>query len=206
MKISVLPVGMIQANCYLVYEAESKEALVIDPGAKGARIQQEIEKLELKVKYLVNTHGHSDHIGANQFLKEVTGAPLYIHEADSSMLTDAKKNISAYLGREINGPAADRHLQDGDILEVGDLRFQVLHTPGHTPGGICLVGHGVCFSGDTLFAGSIGRTDLPDGSFEALLNSIRTKLLVLADDVVVYPGHGSQTTIGDEKSVNPYFG
>lgn len=205
LEISVIPVGPIKANCYLVYDVKTRETLVIDPGAEGARIQKEIEELELKVKHLVNTHGHSDHIGANQFLQEATGAPLYIHEADSSMLTDAQKNLSAYLGEEINGPAADRYLQDGDILEVGDLRFQVRHTPGHTPGGICLVGQGVCFSGDTLFADAVGRTDLPGGSWEGLLNSIKTKLLILADEIVVYPGHGPLTSIGHEKSANPYL-
>jgi hydroxyacylglutathione hydrolase len=205
MNISVLPVGPIEANCYLVYDANTKEALVIDPGAEGKKIQKKIGELELKVKYIVNTHGHCDHIGANRFLKEVTRALLCIHEADTPMLTDAQKNLSVYLGEKISSPTADQHLQDGDILKVGDLRFQVLHTPGHTLGGICLVGHGVCFSGDTLFADSIGRTDFPGGSFEDLINSVKTKLFVLADEIVVYPGHGPQTSIGNEKYDNPYF-
>ncbi|MGI6588916.1 MAG: MBL fold metallo-hydrolase [Peptococcia bacterium] len=206
MKISVLPVGTIEANCYLVSDAHTKEALVIDPGAEGEKIQKKIKELKLKVKYIVNTHGHLDHIGANRYLKEANDALLCIHKADSPMLTDPQKNISAYLlGEEINGPAADRYLQDGDILQVGGLCFEVLHTPGHTLGGICLVGHGVCFSGDTLFAGSIGRTDLPGGSFKEIINSVKTKLFVLADEIVVYPGHGSQTSIGYEKSTNPYF-
>lgn len=195
MKIVVIPVGMLQANCYLVYDERTKEALVIDPGAEGVKLQKEIKKRELKVKYIVNTHGHRDHIEANQYLQEVTGAPLYIHEEDSAKLTDASKNFSATNG----------YLQDGDILEVGSLRWEVRHTPGHTQGGICLVGEGVCFSGDTLFDGSIGRTDLPGGSFEKIISSIKTKLLILDDQVVVYPGHGPQTSIGKEKETNPYL-
>ena len=205
MEIVVIPVGMLQANCYLVYDGQTKEALVIDPGAEGVKLQKEIEKRELKVKYLVNTHGHSDHIGANQYLQEVTGAPLYIHAEDSAKLTDERKNLSVYMDKEINKPAANGCLQDGDVLEVGSLRWEVRHTPGHTEGGICLVGEGVCFSGDTLFAGSIGRTDLPGGSFAKIISSIKTKLLVLDDQVVVYPGHGPQTSIGKEKGANPYL-
>jgi hydroxyacylglutathione hydrolase len=208
MKMNILPVGRIEVNCYLVYDAETKEALVIDPGAEGERIQKKITELGLKVKYIVNTHGHLDHIGANRYLKEANeNVLLCIHKADSEMLTDPKKNISAYLLEEgINGPAADCFLEDGDVLDVGNLHFKVFHTPGHTLGGICLVGHGVCFSGDTLFAGSIGRTDLPGGSFEEIINSVKTKLFVLDNEMLVYSGHGPQTSIGFEKYANPYFG
>jgi len=205
MKLSKLKVGPIQANCYLVYDEQTKEALVVDPGAEEEQIYREIEKLELKVKYIVNTHGHHDHIGGNQYIREATGATLCIHEKDGLMLTNSKNNFSYLMGMQVISPEADKYLEDGDVLEFADLRFKVLHTPGHSPGGICLVGHGVCFSGDTLFAQSIGRTDLPGGSIEELFTSIRTKLFVLDDTIVVYPGHGSQTTIGQEKTDNPFL-
>lgn len=206
MKICRIIVGPIQANCYLVYDEKTKEALVIDPGAEGERIYREIEKLGLQVKYIVNTHGHHDHIGGNEVLKKATGASLYIHQADSNMLTTPKYNLSFFfVDGEVSSPEADEFVKDGDTLAVGELQFQILYTPGHSPGGICLVGEGVCFSGDTLFAESVGRTDLPGGSMEELLTSIRNKLLVLADDTVVYPGHGPQTTIGHEKAANPYL-
>ena len=206
MKINRLIVGPIQANCYVVYEEKTKEALVIDPGAEGTRIYQEIEDLGLKVKYIVNTHGHLDHIGGNEVLKKATGAQLCIHQADSAMLTNPKNNFSFFSGKgEVRSPEADEFVQDGDILEVGELQFQILHTPGHSLGGICIVGEGVCFSGDTLFTESVGRTDLPGGSTEELLTSIREKLLGLAEETIVYPGHGPQTTIGHEKKANPYL-
>ncbi len=204
MEILILPVGPIEANCYIVFD-ESKEALIIDPGAEGQKIFREIEKHGLKVKYIVNTHGHGDHIGANQKLKELTGASILIHELDAPMLTDGAKNLSIYLGKNISQPAADKLLKDGDVLEVGKMRFTVLHTPGHTRGGICLLGEDVCFTGDTLFDGSIGRTDLPGGSYTELINSIKTKLFTLDDKIVVYPGHGPDTTIGREKGYNPFF-
>ncbi|MBZ4655349.1 MAG: Hydroxyacylglutathione hydrolase [Peptococcaceae bacterium] len=204
MEILILPVGPIEANCYIVFD-ESKEAMVIDPGAEGQKIFQEIEKHGLKVKYIVNTHGHGDHIGANQKLKELTGASILIHELDGPMLTDGAKNLSIYMGKNISQPAADQLLKDGDVLQVGKMRFTVLHTPGHTRGGICLLAGDVCFTGDTLFDGSIGRTDLPGGSYPELINSVKTKLFTLDDKIVVYPGHGPDTTIGREKAYNPFF-
>lgn len=204
MEILVLPVGPIETNCYIVFD-ESKEALIIDPGAEAGRIFREIEKYGLKVKYIVNTHGHGDHIGANQKLKELTGASILIHELDGPMLTDGAKNLSIYMGKNISLPAADRLLKDGDFFEVGKMHFSVLHTPGHTRGGICLLAGDVCFSGDTLFDGSIGRTDLPGGSYSELINSVKTKLFTLDDKIVVYPGHGPDTTIGREKAYNPFF-
>jgi glyoxylase-like metal-dependent hydrolase (beta-lactamase superfamily II) len=205
MKIITIPVGMLQANCYIVNDERSPEALVIDPGAEGSKIQKELEQRGLQIKYMVNTHGHNDHIGANRFLKEATGAPLLIHEADAAMLTDPNLNLSVEFGLKYDKPAADRLLHDGDELEMGNLKFKILHTPGHTPGGICLVTEGVCFSGDTLFDGSIGRTDLPGGSFKEIIGSIGSKLLTLDDNTIVYPGHGPQTTIGREKNSNPYL-
>jgi len=200
-----MELGPYQANCYLVYDDETKDALIIDPGAQGHEIMREVEKLGLKIKYIVNTHGHSDHIGANDYVKEATGAPLLIHENDAPMLTSPAKNLSVYFGEKINKPAADQLLRDGDTIEVGSLKFTVLHTPGHTTGGICIYGQDACFSGDTLFAMSIGRSDFPGGSHETLINSIRTKLMSLDDKIIVFPGHGPYTTIGEERAGNPFL-
>lgn len=205
MKIIIMPLGPLATNCYLVYDEETLDAMIIDPAAEGPRIMREVEKRGLKVKYIVNTHGHGDHIGANRHVKEAVGAQLLIHAADAPMLTDARQNMSAYIGQSISKPAPDRLLQDGDILAVGNLEFKVLHTPGHTPGGISLAGHGVCFSGDTLFQYSIGRTDFPGGSYQQIINSIKTKLLPLDDKTIVYPGHGPESTIGMERTGNPFL-
>ncbi|MDX9870987.1 MAG: MBL fold metallo-hydrolase [Clostridia bacterium] len=205
MKIIIIPVGFIGANCYIVYDEETKEALVIDPGEEGEKICTEIQKKDLQVKYIVNTHGHGDHIGANGYVKEVTGAVLAIHREDAPMLTDAAKNMSLYMPVRTNGPAADLLLKDGDTLEVGKMIFTVLHTPGHSRGGICLVSGKACFSGDTLFQYSIGRTDLPGGSYPELISSITDKLLALDENTTVFPGHGGKTTIGAEKSGNPFL-
>lgn len=205
MKIIIMPVGPIEANCYIVFDEETKECMVIDPGAEGEIIYQEIQKNGLSVKYLVNTHGHCDHIGANLYLKEKTGAELLIHEEDAPMLTDSSKNMSVYMGEKVNRPAADRHLQNGDVIKIGNNSFTVLHTPGHTKGGICLLCGNVCFTGDTLFQYSIGRTDFPGGSYNEIINSVETKLLTLDEKITVFPGHGPQTTIGKEKANNPFF-
>lgn len=193
MQIKVIPVGMLQANCYLVYDENSLEALVVDPGAEGEKICRELNALALKVKYIVNTHGHYDHVDANDKVRKATGALLYLHKADSAML------------QEEGLTAADGYFEDGDSLNVGNLHWEVRHTPGHSKGGICLVGEGVCFSGDTLFAGTIGRTDFPGGSLSEMMGSLKTKLLDLPDDCVIYPGHGPQTTMGREKKTNPYL-
>ncbi len=201
----MLPVGPIEANCFVVYDEETKEAAVIDPGADGKRIIQEINKHDLKVKYIINTHGHADHIGANLDVKNSTGASLMIHEEDGAMLTDANSNLSVFMGRGITKPAPDVLLHEGDVIEIGSSTLKVVHTPGHTKGGICLYNEEVCFSGDTLFAGSIGRTDFPGGSYGEIINSIKTKLMPLADEIIVYPGHGPATTIGQERRTNPFL-
>ncbi|MFY9174579.1 MAG: MBL fold metallo-hydrolase [Peptococcia bacterium] len=206
MKIITLILGMTATNCYIVYDENTKEAMIIDPGDAGKRIMAEVEKNQLQVKYILNTHGHADHIGANKYVKEATGAELLIHAEDAEMLTEPSLNLSVYFGEPITGPAADRVLQEGETIKVGSLEFKVLHTPGHTKGGICLVCGDVVFSGDTLFQYSIGRTDFPGGSYQQLINSIKTKLMPLDDKIVVYSGHGPQTTIGAERRGNPFLG
>jgi len=205
MVIKKLAVGPLEANCYILADEETKEAVVIDPGAEGERILEIIKRDSLKVIYIVNTHAHIDHIGANDILVRRTGASLLIHTADAHLLRDTGLNVSAMLEekREFLPPA--KLLNEGDEIMVNDFSLQVLHTPGHTPGSICLHTEGKIFTGDTLFAGAVGRTDLPGGSLEELKRSIQKKLLTLPDEVVIYPGHGPDTTIGKEKRSNPFI-
>ncbi|MCX7780574.1 MAG: MBL fold metallo-hydrolase [Negativicutes bacterium] len=205
MKIIALQVGNLGTNCYIAYDERAREAIVVDPGGNAQEIMAEIRRAGLAVKYIVNTHGHADHVLANLKIKEATGALLLIHQDDAGMLTSPHRNLSTFIGGgAVCGPA-DQMLNDGDVIEAGSMKFTVLHTPGHTPGGICLYCDNVLFSGDTLFAESIGRTDFPGGSYRQLLDSIREKLLVLADEVKVYPGHGPETTIGWERRMNPFI-
>lgn len=210
MDVLCLVVGEIMSNCYIVTDGSSEKAMVIDPGGNGADIVAEIEKRGLKPVLIVDTHGHIDHILANPDLKSVyPDAELCIHEADAALLTNPQRNLSLFVGRDFTSPSADRLLEEGDELEVGELKFKVIHIPGHTEGGICLFCQDetppVLFSGDTLFQFSIGRTDFPGGSYKKLVNGIKEKLLVLPSETVVYPGHGPQTTIGAEKRNNPFL-
>ncbi len=206
MKIESIMVGPLGVNCYIAADPTTKEAVVIDPGADGQELLEYIRQEDLVVRYIINTHGHADHIGANEDLKaSLPLVPLCIHAADQSMLASAKENLSVYWNQNIISPPADVLLADGMVLTFGQESLTVLHTPGHTPGGICLLGSGVLFSGDTLFAGSVGRTDFPGGSMQQLLDGIRQKLLLLPDDTAVYPGHGGATRIGWERENNPYF-
>lgn len=176
--------------------------MVIDPGANARGILRDIEDLGLDIKFIVLTHGHVDHIGAVKEVKEATGAEVAIHPGDAGSLRRLSWSTIYNLS---SPPPPDRLLQDGDRLEVGDLQFLVLHTPGHSPGGICILGHGVVFSGDTLFNSGIGRTDFPSGSYNQLMTSIHTRLMVLPDDTIVCPGHGPDTTIGTERRTNPFL-
>jgi hydroxyacylglutathione hydrolase len=205
MKVKRLPVGVIAANCYLFWCEETKDALVIDPGGEGQRVLKEIEKENLKVKYVVNTHGHMDHIAANTEVLEGTGAKLAIHEEDASLLSDPDQNLSLYMGGEYICQAPDLRLKDGDEITVGKEMLVVLHTPGHTRGSISLKGSGIIFVGDTLFEGSIGRTDFPGGSYQDIIASIKNKILPCGDDYVVYPGHGPATTVKSERINNPFL-
>ncbi|MDR3598978.1 MAG: MBL fold metallo-hydrolase [Desulfosporosinus sp.] len=198
--------GAMGANCYLYACMESKKAVIIDPGADGKKIYQWILAKGLKVDYILLTHGHVDHIGAVDELKALLGeVSVGIHAGDAGMLTDGKQNLSSYLGREVVLQAADFMLQDGQELTIGNQRLKVISTPGHSPGGVCFLSTEGLFSGDTLFAGSIGRTDFPGGSLDQLLQGVREKLLILPDDTKVFPGHGEETSIGEEKRDNPYL-
>ncbi len=205
MEIIPLIVGALEVNCYIVGDKEKNEWAVIDPGGDPEKILGVIKEKNVRVKFIINTHGHPDHTGADSKIKQETGAPIYIHKADATFTTGIFNQLARLTG--INGSSfkPDHFLEDGDTLSLGDISLKVLHTPGHTRGGICLFFNNVLFCGDTLFAGSIGRTDLPGGSLPTLLKSIREKLFSLPDDVVVYPGHGPQTTLGEEKRSNPFL-
>ncbi len=205
MDIKCMVVGPIGANCYVVSCPETKETAIIDPGGDAKRILAYIAENDLQVKYIINTHGHIDHISADDELREPTGAQLLIHAAEASMLQDTNGNLSAFMGGSLQIKPADRQLNEGDEIKFGTLTFKVLHTPGHTPGGMCLVGEGVVFTGDTLFAGSIGRTDFPGGSFDQIIDSIKTKLLILPGETSVLPGHMGSSTIANEKRLNPFL-
>jgi len=178
---------------------------VIDPGGSPELIISVLYGLTARVRYIINTHGHVDHIAGNRRLKKRTGADICIHRADSEMLIDARKNFSDLLAVPITSPPADRFLRGGEVIRVGELELKVIHTPGHSPGGICLVSDGLVFTGDTLFAGSIGRWDFPGASYNLLLASVRNRLLILDEEMIVYPGHGPISTIGAEKRENPFF-
>ena len=203
--VETLVVGPIEENCYVLRDEETGHGLVIDPGDNGQEILAYIRDNQIKVDLLVNTHGHWDHIGAVDFLREALGVKLAIHQLDASMLTASRESMAAYSIFAGSKRPAEILLQDGDTIEFGHCSLQVLHTPGHTKGGICLYGDGCLFSGDTLFAGSVGRTDLPGGDYREILDSVQIKLKDVADDTKVYPGHGPATNMGRERRCNPYL-
>ena len=205
MILKMLVVGPIQANCYLLGCERTREAVVIDPGDDVDTILMTLAKEKLRCVYIINTHGHFDHSGANKRLKEVTKGQLLLHEADAPMVTSQAASGRMWGMNVENSPPPDRYLKEGDVILFGDVSLKVLHTPGHSPGGICLVTDSMVFVGDTLFAGSIGRTDFPGGNYDGLLRSVREKIFTLGDDVVIYPGHGPETTVGRERRTNPFF-
>jgi hydroxyacylglutathione hydrolase len=207
MILRMLTVGPIMCNCYIVGSEKTKEGMIIDPGAEADVILGALRELKLDIVLIVTTHGHIDHIGALRQVKEATGAPFAIHEAGViSLLDGLGVTVDEMLGSPYKSlPKPDRLLHDGEVIEIGDLRFTVLHTPGHSPGGISLLGPGMVFCGDTLFNLSIGRTDLPGGSYATLMNSIFTQLMVLPDETKVLPGHGPESTIGFERRHNPFL-
>ena len=184
-----IEVGMYMANCYILGCDETRQGLVIDPGDEVPRILMKISKDKIRIRTILLTHGHVDHVGGAAELKEAVGAPVLIHRLDAPGL----------------GFEPDDELEEGKEITVGKVRLSVLHTPGHTPGGVSFHAPGAVFTGDTLFAGSIGRTDLGGGSHRQLLKSIREKIFPLGDDLRVYPGHGPRSTIGAERRTNPFF-
>ncbi len=202
-KIGSLVIGPVATNCYYVYDDEKNEALVFDPALYGEKIYDRLKKEGLTCAAILITHGHFDHISGANDLKKVSGARVYAPALEKEMLADPALNLSAD-GVSI---IADHDVSDGDVLELGGMEITVLSTPGHTSGGCCYYfpKEKILISGDTLFCGSVGRTDLPTGSMSTLVRSIREKLMVLPDDVSVFPGHGDGTTIGEERNYNPYL-
>ena len=207
MILKTLVVGPFASNCYIVGSESSKHGLIIDPGAEAKLILKTVNDLGLTISLIVVTHAHIDHIGALAPVKESTGAKFAIHEAEAAAsLGMFSRMLSSMTGGSFTQPPKpDRLLKDRDTIEVADLKFTVLYTPGHSPGGISLYGHGILFSGDTLFNYGIGRTDFPGCSYEQIMDSIKNKLMILPDETIVYPGHGPSTTIGEEKRGNPFL-
>lgn len=205
MILRFLQVGPLASNCYIVGDNCSKKGVVIDPGAQPQLIYNKIKQDNLKVELIILTHGHSDHIGAVNELQELTGAEVAIHEKDYPLLLSPHENLSKYMGQEITISSVDFKLKDGQKLKVGELELDIVHTPGHTPGSISIKIKNIIFTGDTLFTGSVGRTDFPGGSFQELIASIKNKLLILDDDTEIYPGHGPKSTIGIERKTNPFI-
>ena len=200
--IRQITVGPLKASCYIFGDPRERKAIIIDPGGSPAEIRSLLGEYRFMPECVVNTHGHIDHIAANNAF----GLPVWIHSDDAQFLTDNELNLSNSCGISYRGKPPDRLLNDGDTIKVGGLLLEVVHTPGHTPGGICLRCQGALFTGDTLFAGGIGRCDFPYGSEETLLRSIREKLLTLDKDVKIYPGHGGQSTIGRELRSSAFLG
>ena len=205
MILKTLLVGPLETNCYILGDEKSKEAVVIDPGGDFEEIEKQVEESNLRVKYIVLTHGHFDHTGALAQLKKATGAEVLIHAEDADMLSPTEQAQPFLMESGQDPLPADGTLKEGDKVQFGQYTLEVLHTPGHTPGGISLLIDKMIFVGDTLFCGSIGRTDLPGGSFEQLIDSIKRKLLTRGDDYLIYPGHGPASIVGEERRNNPFL-
>jgi hydroxyacylglutathione hydrolase len=224
MRIETFTLGELQENAYLVVAEEGRDdesgvGAVIDPGDYPARLIDRIQETGVVLCAILLTHGHWDHVNGVRDVKAAFGAPIYLHGADAPLYDHAAEHAELLGFHADPQPPLDHHLSDGDVLEFGPLRFEVLHTPGHTPGGVCYRlagadfgelsrgdnGRDVVFVGDTIFAGGVGRTDLPGGSFEQLVDGIRQKLLSLDDNTTLFPGHGPPTTVGTERRSNPFL-
>ncbi len=207
MILKTLVVGPFQVNCYLYWDKASSDAVIIDPGAEDDRIIGQITQANLEPKAILLTHGHGDHIAAVAAIKDHFQIPLYIGRGEEELLANPSANVSALFDNPIVAPPADHLLDDEQMVSAGSISLKVLSTPGHSPGGVCFLDEtqGFLFCGDTLFYGSVGRTDFPGCSHERLIASINDKILNLPDNVVCYPGHGPETTVGAERVNNPFL-
>lgn len=205
MKVKWIAVGALETNCYLVYSEDTLECIIVDPGAEPDKIVQEVNANSLKPIAIINTHGHVDHVGANKPVKQEFDIPLYIHQADLKLLKSALQSGFGLMIGAKKSPSPDKFLKEGDTLKLGKSHLRVIHTPGHSPGSISLLGDGFILSGDALFQSGVGRTDLPGGSWEELQESIKRKILTLPPNTVVFPGHGPPTKVSIEKNSNPYL-
>lgn len=205
MILEAIQVGSMQVNCYVIASGDNGNAILIDPGDDAGKIKKVLNKHRLKLAFIINTHGHIDHIGCD----DMFGVGVYIHSLDAPLLKDPELNLSSFLAVAFKVKSELKLLEDKQIITLDDIQLEVLHIPGHTPGGIALFVKNpqqkILFTGDSLFAGSIGRTDFPGASEELLIASIKKKLLTLSNDTVIYPGHGPSSTIGEEKINNPFL-
>lgn len=204
MLVHKLTLGLFGVNNFIIHSPNSTKAILIDACDDPQSILEKIADLKLELIYLINTHGHGDHIAGNEEIIKHTGAKLMIHPLDEPYLSNPGLNLSSFMGIELKSPLPDRLLNEGDIVELDDLQLEVLHTPGHTPGNITLVADGLAFVGDVIFRESIGRTDFPGSSHQQLIETIQTKIYTLPDNTILYNGHGPETTVGHEKKYNPF--
>jgi hydroxyacylglutathione hydrolase len=201
MKIDTVAVGPLQVNCFIVYDEDSHDAIVVDPGDEAERIIGLIEEKKLKVSRIVCTHAHFDHVGAVKRIKDKTGAAVLLHKGDSDIYMRVDKQGALWGFHIEQPPVPDLYVIEGDEVDIGRSRLTILHTPGHSPGGICLYGEGVILTGDTIFAGSVGRTDFPGGSLKELKSSF-ARIIALPPETMIFPGHGPLTSVKDEKEGN----
>lgn len=206
-KVKLFVLGPVSTNCYLLYRENSRKAILFDPAANAEKIEEILVQLGLEPEAILLTHGHFDHIMAVNQLKETYDLKVYAHEEEAEITESPSMNLSNQLGMDSYILKVDQTVRDGEILELAGFSLEVLHTPGHTVGSVCyyIKEDGILFSGDTLFAGSVGRSDFPTGNSATLIRSIQKKLAVLPDSTLVFPGHGEQTEIGYEKQHNPYL-
>lgn len=205
MYVERIPAGIYAANCYIVGDEKTKKAAIIDPGGEAYKIMIRVKEEGYDVEAIILTHGHGDHIGGCVEIKEETNAPIMIHAEDAHMLKDAKKNLSSLMSSPDANFEADRLLKNNEVIKIGNLELKVIHTPGHTRGGITISCEDCLFTGDTLFQNSIGRTDFEGGDFDTIIKSIKNKLLVFNNETLVLSGHGGESTIGHERKRNPFL-